>query len=61
MTVTANTEAFDTEIMTEKEGARYRLRLTPKTTAQPSVTTFTITADAPKAKPATILGYAKIL
>ena len=38
-----------------------RLRLTPKTTATPSVTTFTIKADAPKAKPATIAGYAKIL
>ena len=61
LTVTANTEAFDTEIVTEVEGARYRLRLTPKTTATPSVTTFTIKADAPKSKPATVLGYAKIL
>ena len=58
MTVTASTEAFDTEIVTGKEGARYRLRLTPKTTAQPIVT---IKADAPKSKPATIPGYAKIL
>ena len=61
MTVAASPNAFDTEIVTEKDGACYRLRLTPKTTATPSVTTFTIKADAPKAEPATIPGYAKIL
>ena len=38
-----------------------RVHLTPKTTATPSVTTFTIKADAPKSKPATIPGYSKIL
>ena len=49
MTGIASTDAFDTEIVTEKEGARYRLRLTP-----------TIKADAPKAKTATIPSNAKI-
>ena len=61
LTVTADTEHFTAEVVTEAEGARYRLRLKPKDTAPSGITTFTLKVDAPPAHPATILGYAKIL
>lgn len=61
LTVTASTGSFDTEVVTETAGTRYRIRLTPKDTEHAGVTTFKIQADAPAAHPATVPGYAKIL
>lgn len=59
--VSSSSKNFDVQVVTEIQGKRFRVQLTPKETDAPGVTTFTITSDVPKDKPAKVLGYAKIL
>ncbi len=59
--VLPNSKNFDVQVVTEIQGKRFRVQLTPKETNAASVTIFTITSDAPKDKSAKVLGYGKIL